>query len=425
MRLCAIFLVVLFIFNTKVIAFNDLVHEEMIKSAFDYINTTDTVNPIFKRWLKSRRARVEAILARMIVDVDYQADLWIGAWYTGPFAGGKTNAFGMLTSLYHFVNVTKPGIYWRHDGYAFRNTDGTGNDSFLGMSGMKIRGDLSFPLKGKTFKKNNQAIMNYLGDYKLGFNGTESDWQKLYFNNADMSKAVLPPSYVPAEKAYKLFINSRLADEDKIREWKAKLTVIENYVFKRKINHHFRSEEIKDYPVDLEKLGIALHMMQDLAMPHHAQGYTGYCHTELEEMVDVLACRTKYISGLQAYKSGSFDHSSIRQCQKLYDASMVTRFLNSANAFANNDQIVISDLLINFALESAKWRFGKLDQNDIGTQLPDGKILSGKNCKLLENEVIYRRIEYQYNYAVAGTIFILENAFINWEKNHKLTISPS
>ena len=267
--------------------------------------------------------------------------------------------------------------------------------------------------------------MSYLGDYGLGFKGTEKDWENLYFNNADMSKAVLPPSYVPAEKSYKLFINSRLAGENKKKEWDAKLTVIENYVFKRKINHHFKSEELKDYPIELEKLGITLHMLQDLAMPHHAEGYTGYCHTELEEMVDILACRTKYISGLQTYKSGSFGASLNRQCQKLYDATSVTRFLKSDNAFKVKSQFSIPDLLIAFALESAKWKFGKLDQNDIGTQLPGSKIISGNNCKILENELIYRRIEYQYNYAVAGTIFILENAFKNWEKHHKTTISPS
>lgn len=110
-------------------AFNVTTHHQILRSALTYLRTHGTQHAQTVGWIK--QPFFERTLARTLVDADYYDDLWLDAWYYRPFAGGRDGTFSMLTSLYHFTNVTKPGSYWRYDGYAYQNTDGLGLDALL------------------------------------------------------------------------------------------------------------------------------------------------------------------------------------------------------------------------------------------------------------------------------------------------------
>ncbi len=408
-------------FNFPAVAFNSLVHEQIIKSVFQYLNTRKKVSPTTSKWLElgnyqnlHTQNQIERILIRSIIDVDYQPDLWMSAWYRSPFAGGQVKYLGMLTSLYHFLNVTKPGIFWDYDGYAYRHTDGTGNDAYLGMAGMKIRGDLSFPLGGRVYDDAHRRGLTYLGAYRHGFKGSEQDWQQLFFEGA-AAQAVLPPSYVLGQMAYDAFLASKRAVKNKLEEWDSSLPVADGYIFLKKVKHHYWRQEIMGLPLALDSLGVTLHLLQDLAMPHHAQGLAGYCHPELEEIVDELVCNSEKIPDLSQYETGYFDVLSTSACQNLYEPELVDSIARSSTLVDMQNKLNIRDVFIDIAKRSAEWQFGKLDKKTMATRLPDGTVISGDNCDILRHKIVFDQAKFHYNMAVAYSLFVLEKAAQEWE----------
>jgi hypothetical protein len=402
-------------------AFNSLLHEQIIKSMFQYLNAQQKISPATKKWLNLGRSidpqgqnQIERVLIRATVDVDYQPDLWMSSWYRSPFAGGQVKYLGMLTSLYHFLNVTKPGAFWEYDGYAYRHTDGIGNDSYLGMTGMKIRGDLSFPLGGRVYDDAQRRGVAYLGSYRDGFKGSEGDWQQFFFTGP-AAKAVLPPSDIPAQRAYQLFLASKRALKNQLEEWDSLLPVAAGYVFLKKIKHHYWRQEIVGLPLALDSLGVTLHMLQDLGVPHHAQGLAGYCHLELEEIADELACDIGKKPDLIAYQTGYFDSILSPPCQKLYDPNLVTSILRSSARIKMQNKLEIRNILIEIAQKSAQWQFGKLDKQLMATRLPDGTFISGSNCDIFRQKKVFSQIKFQYNMAVAYSFFVFEKALQEWE----------
>lgn len=392
------------LFQNTSYCFNGIIHQQIIKSSFKYLKKELFFYPSIQQWLKKdTQNKVEPLLIRSAVDIDYQPNLWIGAWYRTPFAGGKSEHIGMLTSLYHFLNITRPGIYWEYDGYAYRHTDGTGNDAYLGLPGMKIRGDLSPPLGKK------QPPL-----YRSTFKGTDEDWQNLFFKDASTAKAVLPPSNLLAQVAYDDFLTSPRASEDKTEEWDGVLPVAVHYIFTKSYPYHYRRDELKDFPKALERLGVTLHLMQDLAMPHHSQGLTGYCHTDFEAVVDRLACVNENPSQSENFDSGYFvvDPTN-EECQHLYNPNLVKQILNSNEVFGTKKPLDLSHRMFEVAKISARWRFGKFDPSGqkIQTIFPDQTKLSAKNCaEVLQNPVTHQQIQYQYNLAVAATVALLEKS---------------
>ncbi len=398
----------------SVSAFNGLVHEQIIKSVFEYLNTQQKIAPTTSKWLKNGQNQIERVLIRAVVDVDYQPDLWMSAWYRSPFAGGQVKYLGMLTSLYHFLNVTKPGVFWDYDGYAYSNTDGIGNDSYLGMSGMRIRGDLSFPLGGRVYDDAQRRGVAYLGSYRDGFKGSDKDWRQLFFEGFS-AKAVLPPSNIPAQMAYQLFLTSKRAVKNKLEEWDSLLPVADGYIFLKKVKHHYWRQEIAGLPLALDSLGVTLHMLQDLSVPHHAQGLAGYCHPELEEIADELACGVDQKPDLLLYQTGYFDSFSSSSCQQLYDPDLVASILRSSAIMKMPNKLDIQNTLVEIAKRSAQWQFGKLDSQAMASRFPDGTFISGVNCDIFRQEKVFKQIKFQYNMAVAYSLFVFEKALSEWE----------
>ncbi len=425
--LCIFWTAVCFSFSVE--AFNGLVHEQIIKSIFEYLNTQPQLSPATKKWLALGQSQdlptqnqIERVLIRSVIDVDYQPDLWLSSWYRSPFAGGRVKYLGMLTSLYHFLNVTKPGVFWDYDGYAYRHTDGTGNDAYLGMSGMRVRGDLSFPLGGRAYNDAHRRGLTYLGIYRHGFKGSEQDWRQLFFEGA-AAQAVLPPSYIPAQMAYEGFLASKRAERNKLEEWDSLLPVADGYIFLRKVKHHYWRQEIFGLPLALDSLGVTLHMLQDLSMPHHAQGLAGYCHPELEEIVDKLVCGTEKVPDLSQYAAGYFDVGLTQNCQKLYDPNVVKKIMSASRLINMNQKLNIRDTFVEIAQQSALWKFGKLDKEMVATRLPDKTFLSGKNCAILQHESVFNQIKFQYNLAVAYSLFVFEKSLKDWEDVNDITKS--
>lgn len=418
---------------TTLQAFSGFTHQQITKSAFRYLEQRKPRSDAASKWLKigdKKRAgrpinELERLLSRSIVEVDYQADLWMSAWYHVPFAGGKTDYLGMLTSLYHFTNVTRPGLYWVHDGYAYRNTDGMGNDAYLGLSGMKIRGDLSAPLGGK-------APAHVLGanvqqaSFQEDFKGSDEDWRKMFGPSSRAADAVLPPSYVPAQLGYNEMMASARAQLDHVERWQGLLPVADGYIFMLEFNHSYWREELDGLPKALDKLGITMHMAQDLAVPHHAQGIAGYCHPEFESMVERHACSGDKNFDFLGFETGDFDQPLGNECQRLYNASQVEAQLAEWPALSMNKSMTIAERLIETGKISARTRWGKMSDQPLGVLLPNKHTVVAQDCKgILNDPEVVQLAQFQYNLGVAVTVVLFELAAQQYEALQPLASTES
>jgi hypothetical protein len=410
------------------LAFNGITHQQITKSAFRYLDGHLPLSPATTQWLRignqKRGTRpvneLERLLARASVEADYQADLWMSAWYHRPFAGGKTEYLGMLTSLYHFTNVTRPGLHWTHDGYAYRNTDGLGNDAYLGMVGMQIRGDLSSALGGKA-PEGVRGTHDSLASYRVGFKGSEEEWQNSFGPKGRAAKAVLPPSYIPAQLAYQEMLDSPRAQKDHVETWQGLLPVADGYIFMQEFVHHYRRDELDGLPRALDKLGVTLHIDQDLGVPHHAQGLAGYCHPEFEEFVERLSCPSDQVFDFSGYETGNFEQPLTHECQKLYDPGQVESMMANWAALNPNNNMSISERLIEVGKISARWRWGKMSQATLNTLLPNKTLVSAEECKdIFADPGVVEQAKFQYNLVVAATVVIFEVAARQYEQAHNL-----
>lgn len=325
---------------------------------------------------------LERLLVRAVIDADYQEDLWFDAWYYKPFAGGKTDALGMLTSLYHFTNVTKPGRYWRYDGYAYRNTEGLGNDAFLGLLGLNIRGDLSMPMQ----KYASHQILGPIAD------------------------ATLPPSYLIAQDAFNEMLASSQSAFNQRKTWIRKLRYTDDYILSSGFDHLYASEEIAGLPQDLQKLGTVMHMAQDLAMPHHAQGIAGLCHTAIENYMNELICQGAEKPSDEIYELGNFDDARMPDCQALYNVNAVEKLMATDPLFDIHSEFSLEDRLIRLAESSALLRVRPRDDrnaNAVSISIEDGVLFSG-TCDEIRSQAIRSLAGRQYAWATAATVMLLE-----------------
>lgn len=358
-----------------------------------YLRTHVSQEPTTSDWLKwADQARTQSnpdplqrLLLRSLVDADYQDDLWLDAWYYKPFAGGKTETFAMLTSLYHFTNVTRPGRYWRYDGYAYRNTQALGNDAFLGMYGLDVRFDLSKPL---------QKYVSFATQTAM----------------ADMT---LPPSYLLAMEAFENATHSETSAQSHREVWKKELSYADAYVFTSTFVRQFAYEELERLPARLQDLGTAMHMAQDLAMPHHAQGIGGLCHSEFEQLVDEILCSSRGKVDSSPYETGLFDDTEIPNCQQLYDVAAIEKLIANDPIFNTHSSLSFEDRLIELAKRSAEWRIKPQDSrepNGLKLLFDDQAIFSGSCQDMQGSPAVLLIAKHQYELATAATVMIIELA---------------
>lgn len=374
------------------LAFNTQTHHQILKSALIYLRTHVTQNPLTREWLmlaeknitESNPDPIERLFIRSIIDTDYQDDLWIESWYLKPISAGRTNVLGMLTSLYHFTNVTKPGRYWEYDGYAYQNTEGLGNDAYLGQMGLEVRVDLSKPMQ------------KYASEQK----------------NTLLSEVSMPPSYIIAADAFKEAISSWPSKKNERTIWQKEITYAQSYVLNSWTYHQYASEEILALPSQLQKLGIAMHMAQDLAMPHHAQGIAGQCHSELESYVDGLLCETGIDVSNDLYDSGIFDEDPVPSCQKLNAVGHIEKLIAHNPIFDVESGMTLEERLIKIAQMSAEVRVSSLNRSDNSMTMEfKDKILFSDSCDQIKNsESLAVIASRQYEIATAATVMLIELA---------------
>lgn len=390
-----IFMLLVLIQSSVSHSFNAATHHQILKSALTFIRTHKSQNATMSEWLalaqrksgKDNLDPLERLLLRPLVDADYQDDLWFGAWYHPPFAGGKADTLGMLTSLYHFTNVTKAGRYWRYDGYSYENSSKLGNDAMLGISGLKIKLDLSPTLR----KYVDEPIQS-------------------------VADATMPPSYLLAVDAFEDTIYSSLSRESKRTTWSKDLIFATNFIMTDKFKHKFASEEIGGLPSKMQSLGIALHIAQDLAMPHHAQGIAGLCHNVLETYVDSLLCPAGVEVKTDSYDNGTFDETHLQNCQELYDAQEIEALINENPALSASSKMPLEDRLIELAFMSAEYKVAPLNRRKkaLKIQRDDRTIFSGSCKEIPKSQAMFRVAKNQYQLATAATVMLIELAARNY-----------
>ncbi|MEI6791586.1 MAG: hypothetical protein WCK42_10445, partial [Myxococcaceae bacterium] len=241
-------------------AYNLETHKQITENAFAYLS-------------KSPFLRAKFFLIESNIGADYRPDLWFSI-LGHSFSGVDTVKMNMLTSLLHFTNARHPGVFWKYDGYAYANSDGTGKDSKLGIPLLLLN-------------KNRSKALSYQ-KYKQHFIGKKSDWETLYAEKKQISKIIFPPSYAMAEYLYHIFLKHGLAPIDKDEIYPFELTFMSGLFSDRNLKLSYHHQEFAGLPIALEELGVVIHLAQDLGMPHHAQGIAGHCHIEYEEKMDAL-----------------------------------------------------------------------------------------------------------------------------------------
>ncbi len=416
-----IFITALVCQSSVAFGYNALTHEQITYSAFNYLESNNHFFQETQYWLSglgNQKDFMKEILVRAAVDADYKLDLWLDGWFHPPSAGGKMNGGStFFTSMFHHVNVTIPGVFWEHDGYAYRHSSKRGFDSYLATPSAYVRGDLSSGLGGHHHAHPPHGIP--LGAYKDGFKGTEKQWKKLFFGDNEATDAVFPPAHVPADIAFQKMLFSPRAKEDRSESWNARIPLVTGFFSDTTLTRHYWRGEVEQLPVGFDLLGLTMHMMQDVTMPHHTFGVADYCHVELENLTDKLSCNNQNLN-MKSYSDGSFG-SNVGSCQSLYDPQMVKELVYQWEALNPGKQYSISQRILSIAHISSRWKWGEPNNAMwfLGTELPDGRVLMADRCKdLMKKKPVHEQLKYQYNLAVAATVVLFELAAHEYETLH-------
>lgn len=386
------------------LAFNTSTHHQILNSALFYLQTHVSESPLLDDWLSLASKNqsdtnidpMQRLLVRSVIDTDYQDDLWLDSWYLRPIAAGRTNVLGMLTSLYHFTNVTKPGRFWRYDGYAYQNTDGLGNDAYLGTMSLEVRVDLSAPMQ------------KYASHQE----------------NALMAETAMPPSYLIAVDAFEEAVNSWPSMQSARTTWQKELTYAYSYLLNLWMYRQYAEEKIAGLPANFQKIGIAIHMAQDLAMPHHSQGIAGLCHSELESYIDTLACPEGNEAIDEIYDVGIFDELVVPVCQELYEVREVEKLMMHP-IFNVTSGMSLEDRLIGLAMMSAQFRVRPTEDFSNNAMLLtfDNRVLFDDTCDNIQGSKSLQMIaKRQYQLATAATVMLIELAAYEYSRRTQLLV---
>ena len=384
-------------------AYTPIGHEQITKAALRYLAHLDWSA---SRWLpqdEAARALVENAISHAVVEPDYAPNAWGKVVGYGPVAGMKSGASSIsaFSSLFHFINVTRPGIYWDYDGFAYRDHRGLDNDLLLGLPFSSILGDLS----------------TGLSLYRWGFKGTNADWRSLFWGRGNSKRAVFPPAYVPAEIALQRFLAAPIAEQDSQESQFIDFPVITGLFKGVKIHRQYLHDHLKGLPDAIGEFGTALHMAQDMCVPHHTLATLDFCHQEFEETNDVLNCRLEHKRlPYGRYEYGVF--SGALDCHELYDPVLVERLLREAPPFQLHNGMSLSERLQKLAIITAHWQWGDPSESvdPIGTVLPDGKVFTGDHCSdIFKEPAVREQVRLQYNLAVAASVAFAEIVVESYE----------
>ncbi|MGZ3699892.1 MAG: hypothetical protein ACXVCH_17500, partial [Bdellovibrionota bacterium] len=227
------------------------------------------------------------------------------------------------------------------------------------------------------------------------------------------TRAVFPPANVPAQLAFDAVMRSPRAAVNRAESWSARVPLVTGLFSSELWDRQYSRAEIAGLPKDFDRLGLVLHLAQDLAVPQHAEGTADYCHHELEQLIDRLACKSGANIDPLPYNRGTYSANEYPDCQNLYDEKLVAKILSEQPFLNPLSDLKVSGRLTELAKVSARWQWG--DPSDsvdmLGTMLPDGMEITGDTCEqILRDPAIEPQIRFQYNLGVAVSASIFELA---------------
>jgi hypothetical protein len=404
-------------------AFNSMTHAQMVKTATRWIADHPEAFPYSARWLKNPELR--SILIRANVDADYLPNVWIGSpIFDRSFAASTFGILNPFSTLLHHVNASAPGRYWEYDGYSFQGSSRRGRDLFSSLVAVKLDSDLSSPFGGRSPLGGMYATE--LGPYRTGFRGDDADWKALYGEGPSLRATVFPPAYVPAGLAWEKLLASPRAETAKFEISEAAIPAIGLDGTSEPARKYWR-REIPGLPRDIELLGFAIHLAEDMAVPQHARATADLCHVEFEALVDRLACTgsdvsTEELEAQKEFVDGTYDwEKPLPECQALADPNRIRTHLETLPFLAAQPGLDAATATLAMAKESVKWRFGKRWLGLFYTRLPSGKVVEGKSCEaILAHAEVAAELKSRYTLGVAVTVRLLETAAREYELAHSL-----
>jgi hypothetical protein len=393
------------------VAYDEYSHEWITRAALEYLRTHPHHYGNTDAWVSAigpSGSFGEEALVRAVVDTDYKTDNWLSAIFHPQFAGAASGSIiALFTTMFHFLNVTVPGEYWTHDGYAYKHSTKQGNDKYLDYFTVSVLGEDSLSLGGRA-PSSDRPPGTPLGVYNTGFKGTQHDWRKMFFEGNSAGDAIFPPSSVPANLAFKAMLSSSRATSDQVESWTEKLPIIKSLFSTENINRTYWRGQVMGLPSGWDLLGMVVHLSQDTTVPHHVEGTSDNCHPEYEAMLDELTCNSHAMMDYSEYYNGKYAGPR-PGCGLLYDPALVEVILGE-NPWLYNDGGDVEARMVSLAEISAEWKWAT-GKNSRSTVLPSRESFEGASCAaLFAIPTVMDQGTFQYNLAIAATVSIIESA---------------
>ncbi len=414
--------IVLAFFLPSAHAFNSMSHAQILKTSWNWISSNAQEFPYASKWIASKD--VQMLLIRANVDADFLPNLWLGSnLFSETFSASTFGVLNPFSTLLHHVNADTPGKLWEYDGYSFQSSSRRGRDLFAAAPTTYLDVERSSPFGG--ISSLNGMYASELGVYREGFRGVEQDWRRLYGGRRSLSEVTFPPAYVPAQLAWNRLLTSPRSEIPLFAVWHDSIPSIGLNGVSVLERRYWRSE-IPGFPRDLELLGLALHLAQDMAVPQHARATADYCHVEFEELIDSLACEgtgfpNTDLKAQKEFVDGTYDlERKLPNCQSLVDRTQIREKYDQLPYLKTGHRLTAGELTLQAALDSSRWKFGKRWLGPYWSRLPSGALFEAKSCKeLFERHEIRLAAKERYSLAVAISARLLENAAREYEIAHR------
>ncbi len=398
------------------LAYKNVTHDRITRHALAHLRDHPHAFAETSYWISVQEGELmEDLLAHAVVDTDYMTDTWLDSILHAPFLGAsKDDGVNMFTTLSHFLNVTAPGTYWENDGFAYGTSSRDGYDGLLGIPSLVLKTQMSPPYGGVL---PGPAHGPQLGPFQLGLKGGAQQWQKLYPPNTKLSKVVFPPANVPAELAMNSLLGSPRAHETKMAEWVETLPLVSGLLSTKNFKRRYWRAEVAGLPKNFDQLGIAMHMLQDMTVPHHALGTTHLCHDEFEIIVAEHTCPGAN-PDYGRFHSGNYQRDLDPGCRGLYDPAMVSAFLKGMAALDPSVSMALPERMRSLAKQSARWQWRLLKgDREVSLRFPDGRVAGARTCMEVGKVAgFHHQAKVHYNMAVAASVMVYELAAHAYER---------
>ena len=402
-------------------AYNSFSHEHITRNAVHFLRDHSGGYPEIKQWLdegSEERYLVEEILVRANVDSDYRSDLWFGSWFHPPtFGAFQTSVIYPYTATSHFLDISGEGKYWEKDGFSYARSSKQGKDVLYELPSVRVEGKLSSAFGGKNDA--HRSKIPSIGDYRFEFKGTDEEWNHLFFEDTYLSHVVFPPANIPGQLAFQDMLQSSRAEETYIDHWDETLPLASGLMATKSVSRHYMRGEIKGLPSRLDSLGMTIHLAQDMTVPQHTQVTTDLCHTEYESFVDQLdALQEASDIDFSGYQSGVYFGAQRSWKSYLYDEALIEQFIQENLALKTQTNLSVKDRFYAIARETHQMKWSKVGDT-YTLEFPTGEKISQKTCENLINTIdVHQHIKKQYNFAVAITVVLLDQAAHAYEMKY-------